>query len=241
MEVHPPEHGIHSWRDFLVHMGTITLGLLIAIGLEQTVECFHHRHQRHMLLESLDNDSEQQIIDSERVHKSVVLMKDWLSVEIAGVRDAMDTHQMFTAQPIPRSSGDFDLPMNPNFLAAKSAGTLSLLSQREITAYTEVSDTTEVCRKVFEIRSESRQHLLAFRSSFSRDHSPSPLSPDFSRATAEDLRRYLDLLNQAYIDSSTFDFWAQSVHGAGESVLHGERDLKKIQAAERQPFTWAPR
>ncbi len=46
MEVHPPEHGIHSWRDFFVHIGTITIGLLIAIGLEGLVE---HGHQRHLL------------------------------------------------------------------------------------------------------------------------------------------------------------------------------------------------
>lgn len=45
MEVHPPEHGIHSWRDFLVHMGTITLGLLIALGLEAAAEALHHHHQ----------------------------------------------------------------------------------------------------------------------------------------------------------------------------------------------------
>jgi hypothetical protein len=45
MEVHPPEHGIHSFRDFLVHMGTITLGLLIAIGLEATAQAIHHHHQ----------------------------------------------------------------------------------------------------------------------------------------------------------------------------------------------------
>lgn len=47
MEVHPPEHGIHNWRDFLVHMGTITLGLLIALGLEGLVEYRHHRHLVH--------------------------------------------------------------------------------------------------------------------------------------------------------------------------------------------------
>jgi hypothetical protein len=47
MEVHPPEHGIHSLRDFLVHMGTITLGLLIALGLEALVEQAHHRHLLH--------------------------------------------------------------------------------------------------------------------------------------------------------------------------------------------------
>lgn len=45
MEVHPPEHGIHSWRDFLVHMGTITLGLLIALALEAGAEAVHHHHQ----------------------------------------------------------------------------------------------------------------------------------------------------------------------------------------------------
>ena len=32
MEVHASEHGIHSWRDFFVHMGTICLGLLIALA-----------------------------------------------------------------------------------------------------------------------------------------------------------------------------------------------------------------
>lgn len=45
MEIHPPEHPLHTRRDFLIHMGTITLGLLIALGLEATVEYAHHRHQ----------------------------------------------------------------------------------------------------------------------------------------------------------------------------------------------------
>jgi len=43
MEVHAPHEPIHSWRDFFIHIATITVGLLIAIGLEQTVEYFHHR------------------------------------------------------------------------------------------------------------------------------------------------------------------------------------------------------
>lgn len=43
MEIHPPQHGIQSWREFLLHMTTIVLGILIAIGLEQTVEWVHHQ------------------------------------------------------------------------------------------------------------------------------------------------------------------------------------------------------
>lgn len=38
MEVHPPEHPIFTWKQFFSHMAVIVLGLLIAIGLEQTVE-----------------------------------------------------------------------------------------------------------------------------------------------------------------------------------------------------------
>ena len=46
LDVHPPEHGIHGTRDFLLHLFTITIGLLIALGLEAGVEAVHHRHQR---------------------------------------------------------------------------------------------------------------------------------------------------------------------------------------------------
>jgi hypothetical protein len=45
LDVHPPEHTPHTWRDFFIHIATIVIGLLIAIGLEQTVEYIHHRHQ----------------------------------------------------------------------------------------------------------------------------------------------------------------------------------------------------
>ena len=52
MEVHAPDHPIHTWRDFFIHIATITIGLLIAIGLEQTVEWAHHRH---MVREAREN------------------------------------------------------------------------------------------------------------------------------------------------------------------------------------------
>src|SRR6185437_5621800 len=47
MDVHPPHGGIHSWRDFFVHLVVITLGLLIALGLEGVVEWGHNRHLVH--------------------------------------------------------------------------------------------------------------------------------------------------------------------------------------------------
>jgi hypothetical protein len=53
LDVHAPHQAVHSWRDFLVHIIAITIGLLIAIGLEQAVEYVHHRHQREQIEQQL--------------------------------------------------------------------------------------------------------------------------------------------------------------------------------------------
>jgi hypothetical protein len=43
LDVHPAHHAANTWREFFTHIATIVLGLLIAVGLEQTVEHIHHR------------------------------------------------------------------------------------------------------------------------------------------------------------------------------------------------------
>jgi hypothetical protein len=44
VDVHPPRQSIHTWKDFLLHLLTITIGLFIALTLEAAVESAHHRH-----------------------------------------------------------------------------------------------------------------------------------------------------------------------------------------------------
>ena len=44
MEIHKPK-AAHNWREFLVEIGTIVCGILIALGLEQAVEALHWRHE----------------------------------------------------------------------------------------------------------------------------------------------------------------------------------------------------
>jgi hypothetical protein len=53
LDVHAPHTGIQTWRGFFIHIATITIGLLIAIALEQFVEHLHHLHQRHQLQHDL--------------------------------------------------------------------------------------------------------------------------------------------------------------------------------------------
>jgi len=66
LDVQPPHEPTHTWKDAFIHIGIITVGLLLAIGLEQTVEFFHHRHEaehaREMLRQEIEeNDHSQQL------------------------------------------------------------------------------------------------------------------------------------------------------------------------------------
>jgi hypothetical protein len=53
IEVHPPSEPVHGWRDFFIHLATITIGLLIALSLEGCVQFWHHRSLVHEAEESL--------------------------------------------------------------------------------------------------------------------------------------------------------------------------------------------
>jgi len=45
LDVHAPHQKVHTWKDFLIHIAAITIGLLIALALEATVEWRHHKHE----------------------------------------------------------------------------------------------------------------------------------------------------------------------------------------------------
>jgi len=73
LDVHAPHQTVHTRKDFIVHIAAITIGLLIALGLEATVEWFHHKHQAQQALELLKQE-----IDRNRI----VLKNDMRSGDI---------------------------------------------------------------------------------------------------------------------------------------------------------------
>ncbi|HEY6483539.1 MAG TPA: hypothetical protein VIY54_08415 [Steroidobacteraceae bacterium] len=58
MDVYALHQSLHTWKDFWIHLGTITAGLLIALGLEASAQRLHHLHQRHQLEAALHEEAE---------------------------------------------------------------------------------------------------------------------------------------------------------------------------------------
>jgi hypothetical protein len=61
LDVHPAHHAATTWRDFFIHIATIVLGLLIAVGIEQTVEFIHHRHQARETRDNIQQEASRNI------------------------------------------------------------------------------------------------------------------------------------------------------------------------------------
>jgi hypothetical protein len=68
LDVHALHQSVRTWKDFFIHIATIVIGLLIAIGLEQTVEYFHHRHEVREARKALAAEHEENI---RRYHDNV--------------------------------------------------------------------------------------------------------------------------------------------------------------------------
>jgi hypothetical protein len=93
LDVHPAHHAATTWRDFFIHIATIVIGLLIAVGLEQTVEAIHHRHQLHLAREA---------IYEELMHDHAAIQYDVAALRTA--EQAMRSNAILLQSPQPESA-----------------------------------------------------------------------------------------------------------------------------------------
>ena len=55
MDIHKPK-AAHDWREFLIEIGTIICGILIALGLEQAVQALEWRHKIELAEEAMASE-----------------------------------------------------------------------------------------------------------------------------------------------------------------------------------------
>jgi hypothetical protein len=110
LEVHAPHQTVHTWKDFLIHIAAIAIGLLLALALENLAEYVHERRQlsearRELALEVAENrrtwasnvtgaariqqelDANLRLIQAVRSHAPVGDHKFEYSVRLYAVRD----------------------------------------------------------------------------------------------------------------------------------------------------------
>jgi hypothetical protein len=229
LDVHPPHAPTHTWKDFFIHIATIVLGLLIAIGLEQTVEHFHERHQLHELRQGALADARLYLHDVDQLRAVNAQQIGELTTRIEQVRQALAQHKTPPApvyKPVPGTNtirlGNLD--------AAKASGLVHLLSEDEISS---AGDAEVAVVKVEALKEHAQQATLkriAFEQRFQSDGSPA--SYDFSPITQPQLDEYLGLLLDERVHRQEALNYLEIMHRGGQAYINGQRNLEKLRESE---------
>src|ERR1700755_2929279 len=127
IDIHPPHHAATTRRDFFIHLSTVVLGILIALGLEQTVEYFHHRHQLSELREGAITVARIYLHDVDQNRAANTRQIEDLTTRIQRVRDAISQHHP-PPPPAYRPALTISTIRLGNLSAAKASGLINLLS-----------------------------------------------------------------------------------------------------------------
>jgi hypothetical protein len=229
LDVHPPHHAANSWRDFFIHIATIVIGLLIAVGLEQSVEAIHRHHEREKLRAALTEETRKIVHDAADADRSEVAGMRWLDPVLTRLSEAAQKHR--AVGELPREPFvDWNIPDNPQFRAAKASGKLDLLSDEDNAAYGEMDGPIQRLQSNDVLYLQARQRL---RKKMAEYYFGRPTDGVFlTHATPDELRDYYS----AYIDLLNTELAVQRearlALGAGRAILNGERDMGRIQKSE---------
>ena len=229
IDVHVPHKSDHTWTDFFIHIGTIAVGLLLAIGLEQGVEYIHHRQERTELREALEGESAQIVKDSRGYREREDARRLWTSVRIAQLTAALRDNRPVPAAP-PVSLVSADIPNDPIWQAAKTSNSASLLSRDELTAYGELSQGCAASRNFNTEMGTAARAASAYALRFGGTMSTADLS-HASREEIQEMIERLGVVDQALHAEQGQQSW---IEGAAEAIHNGERDITKIYAAEKR-------
>ncbi len=231
LDVHPPHTTTHTWRDFFIHIATISVGLLIAIALEQSVEALHHHHQREYLEHQMHVESLQNL---DLVHAEIhfaAQRRDYLNACVRALQSATPSgNKLIVTLPVnnvdlPASSqGLLISPSRGTWTIAQAAGTVALLPPEKAKVYARLDLTAD-----FEQRAEIETSRTAALLAVARlqDHAanidghPTPLT----QPQVDDLLHAYGTTREAATD---FHFRLAVLEGSLEAVAANVDNLQQM-------------
>lgn len=204
LDVHPPHHAAHTWKDFWIHLGTITIGLLIAISLEQSVEALHHLHQRHQLEDNLHTEAAKNLAALNGDIRIYGVERNWLLGLRADVDRAHASGGKLRIAYTPKPTMDpadpsrklprLTAPSEAVWLTARESSLVGLLPRPLAEMYTRMYWQHDIVMGHIDDWFKDETALSAFEYRFD-DAGPSS-TPDLARMTPDQLDQYSVLLTR---------------------------------------------
>jgi hypothetical protein len=194
LDVHPAHHAANSWKEFFIHIATIVVGLCIAIGLEQTVESFHHHNQVH----EMESDLRHEDLENQDVIQRNLLVIDH------GMASADATIVMLQTPPSrnglspipPTPQVNLSAPGNTAWLTMRDSGLLAIAPRPLVDNYWKVNFTHEGVVTQFYLVYSNLNELSAL---LSLQHPDKPITQSDREALVIAAARYRESLRDLRI------------------------------------------
>jgi hypothetical protein len=134
LDVHPPHSAVHGWRDFLIHLVTITVGLFIALMLEAAVEGMHHREIVKTARENIRREIEQNAAEAKKDIAYVQTDADAMKANLVKARALRDDRHALEHNEL-RFSFQWSGFGDSAWRSARDMGALSYMPASEVQAY----------------------------------------------------------------------------------------------------------
>jgi hypothetical protein len=236
LDVHPLQHAPYSRRDFFLHIATISVGLLIAIGLEQTVEYFHRLLERHELQAELRNEGLHNRDGIRSALRALDATESWALLSEQAVQNAAN-HGDTTAQPYPPAfkpdpalmkSLRFIVPSAAVWTTANASGAIALLPPDDAVAYARLYRFHELVTEMDLEWRKSNTPLRALEARFSDNRLDR--RPDLGALNATQLDQLSAALMFHYSATRELQSELLAFRDGNDAVLRGIRDEDAIAA-----------
>jgi hypothetical protein len=186
LDVHPPHEKMHGFKDFLLHLLTITIGLLIALGLEGYAE---HWRQRE-LKKDADTKLRQEIRDNAQelvlVHKANASEQENLK-RIVDFLNARKKNEPYDTRQIRLDFTMGDLK-SASWKTAAATGALGFMEYDQVQRYSAVYQLQD---KYSALQDQTIDEFLQLQSYVIYGFDPKKITPVDAGSAELDTRRAL--------------------------------------------------
>jgi len=171
LDVHPPDHKLQGVRDFLMHLLTITAGLLIALALENAAEAIHHRQQRKeaetLIRQELASNRDAVQESTAGLQKEIAAM--------AAMLNALEARSEGKPATLPKPEDlEFSEGSIPDaaWRTASTTGALSYMEYGEVEKFSQAYKEQEELQRMDGVAANDYMQLMPILHPYSADMSP---------------------------------------------------------------------
>jgi hypothetical protein len=183
LDVHPPEKRIHGVAEFFLHLFTITVGLLIALALENAAGALHHRHQQQEAEATIREEMTENRAHLSEANAAIKSEIDNLNAAL-GYLQARSEGKEPSAASISMGFSMIHL-QNAGWRTAAATGAVQYMNYRDVQKFAASYDLQEVYN---ELQNQTLNNYLNLNSHVAAKKDPKSLTPQEAEATMPDVR-----------------------------------------------------